>query len=228
MTLQADGPGSATLVPEPHDVAARAERRDAAENRQRVLQTAQRLFSEHGVEAVSMHQIAMAAGVGQATLYRRYAHKGELCTDLMFEYANRFREEVAEYLAESRDGTPPLDQLTWVLSRAVQLVETKFSLLAAIGDACWGGRRIEKFQSPFYAWYHSTVAGLLTEAIARGDMRPVDTTFAADAIIAALSPDVYQFQREVRGLTRAQILDGVCRIFAEHAANPSTSAEART
>jgi hypothetical protein len=146
----------------------------------------------------------------------------------MVEFAGRLRQEVEEYLAESSESTPPLDQLTSVLSRAVQLVETKFSLLAAIGDACWGGRRIEKFQSPWYTWYHSTVAALLSEAIARGDMRPVDTTFAADAIIAALGPDVYQFQCEVRGLTPAQILDGVCRIFAEHSATHPPSAQDAT
>jgi AcrR family transcriptional regulator len=228
MIPRIDEPGSAALPSTTHDVAARVERKDAAENRQRVLDAAQQLFSEQGVEAVSMHQIAMAAGVGQGTLYRRYAHKGELCTDLMFEYAKRFQEDVAEYLAESSGSTPPLEQLTWILSRAMNLVDAKFSLMAAIGDACWGGRRLERFKTPWYQWYHSTVAGLLEEAIARGEMRPVDTTFSADAIIAALGPDVYQFQREVRGLTPDQILAGVCRIFAEHATGPAPATAATT
>src|SRR5919206_3528840 len=76
----------------------RPERRDAAENRKRVLGVAQRLFEEFGVEAVSMHQIAQAAGVGQGTLYRRYPHKGELCRDLLSETFESFRVETEDYL----------------------------------------------------------------------------------------------------------------------------------
>ncbi|MEZ4635165.1 MAG: TetR family transcriptional regulator [Caldilineaceae bacterium] len=42
-----------------------AERRDAVENRQRVLAAAKALFAEHGVANVHMAQIAEAAGVGR-------------------------------------------------------------------------------------------------------------------------------------------------------------------
>jgi AcrR family transcriptional regulator len=203
----------------------RRERRDAAENRKLVLNVAQRLFLESGVEAVSMHQIAQAAGVGQGTLYRRYAHKGELCLDLMAENAHRFRQEIEEYLAQSRNDTSALERLTGVLSRAVQLVETKTSLLAAFGDACWGDRRMDKFRTPWYQWMHGTIAMLLADAVAKGELRDVDATFTADALIAALSPDVYQFQRLERGLTPEEILRGVCRIFAGSSGAPPPVSE---
>ena len=57
----------------------RSERRDASENRQRILKAAQKLFDKYGVEQVSMNQIASEAQVGSATLYRRYSNKSELC-----------------------------------------------------------------------------------------------------------------------------------------------------
>ena len=79
----------------------RHERRDAAEHRQRILNVAQRLFAEHGVDAVSMHQIARAAGIGQGTLYRRYAHKGELCMDLLHERYERFVRRVLDLVLPS-------------------------------------------------------------------------------------------------------------------------------
>src|SRR5207249_4161704 len=47
------------------------ERADAARNRARILDAAERLFREHGVAAVSMDQIAQAAKVGKGTLFRR-------------------------------------------------------------------------------------------------------------------------------------------------------------
>ena len=46
-------------------------RRDAAANRERILDTARRLFSEQGLDA-SMDDVARGAGVGAGTLYRRF------------------------------------------------------------------------------------------------------------------------------------------------------------
>lgn len=42
----------------------RTERRDAAENRQRILDAAFKLFEQNGVEQVSMNQIATEAQIG--------------------------------------------------------------------------------------------------------------------------------------------------------------------
>ena len=94
----------------------RRERRDAAEHRQRILDSAQRLFAEHGVDAVSMHQIALAAGIGQGTLYRRYRHKGELCMDLMREHHEQFPEEIAALFALP-ETAPVLERLDGVLKK---------------------------------------------------------------------------------------------------------------
>ena len=211
---QQDRPGALIPVLQPVPTDERLERRDAAENRKRVLDAARRLFEESGVEAVSMHQIARAAGIGQGTLYRRYPHKGELCRDLLSENTQRLRQEVEEYLAATGDNTPALARLRSVLSRYVQLMDTKTSLMAAIGDACWGQRRADKFRSAGYLWLHGTISSLLTEAVANGELQGADPTFTADALLAALSADVYQFQREERGLTPDEILQAVCRIFA--------------
>lgn len=49
-------------------------RADAEDNRQRVLEAARALFSERGLD-VSMREIAREAGVGPATLYRRFPTK---------------------------------------------------------------------------------------------------------------------------------------------------------
>src|ERR1700738_378056 len=106
----------------------RHERRDAAEHRQRILEVARRLFAEHGVDAVSMHQIARDAKIGQGTLYRRYAHKGELCMDLLREHHEQFVAEIATLFATSA-ASPALVKLDGVLVRCVTFLEEQGALL---------------------------------------------------------------------------------------------------
>src|SRR5260370_20081 len=55
------------------------ERADAARNRERILCSAARLFSERGADCVSMDDVAEAAGVGKGTVFRRF---GSLAADL--------------------------------------------------------------------------------------------------------------------------------------------------
>src|SRR5215471_16724136 len=59
------------------------ERADAARNRAAVLQAAARLFAEHGVAAVSMDQVAAAAGVGKGMVFRRFGDKSGLAAALL-------------------------------------------------------------------------------------------------------------------------------------------------
>src|SRR5947207_12125037 len=109
----------------------RPERRDAAEHRQRILEVARRLFAEHGVGATSMHQIAMAAGVGQGTLYRRYAHKGELCMDLLRERHEQFAQEIGALLATTTTSSG-LERLESVLAKSIDLLEEQSALLGPV------------------------------------------------------------------------------------------------
>ena len=52
-------------------------RADAELNRERILETARTLFADRGID-VTMDEIARRAGVGAATLYRRYPTRADL------------------------------------------------------------------------------------------------------------------------------------------------------
>ncbi|MEV4612633.1 helix-turn-helix domain-containing protein [Kitasatospora sp. NPDC049258] len=77
------------------------ERADAARNRAAVLEAAARLFAEQGVEAVSMDQVAAAAGVGKGTLFRRFGDKAGLAAALLDARERVLQEAVLH-------GPPPL------------------------------------------------------------------------------------------------------------------------
>jgi AcrR family transcriptional regulator len=195
---QTDGPAS--------------QRRDSVENRERIMEAARNLFAESGIEAVSMHRIAQAAGVGQGTLYRHYTHKGDLCRDLMQESAEHARTQFEAYWAET-EGRPALERLNGVIELLVALFEAKLPYFAAIDDACAGEHRTSKFKLPLYRWIHGIISELLNDAQGEGAIPPTDVTFTADAVLAALSPDMYQYQRQERGLSQAQIVQGVRRLY---------------
>jgi AcrR family transcriptional regulator len=60
-----------------HEPSARALRADAERNRERLLAAAREVFAERGLDA-PLEAIARRAGVGQATLYRRFPSRQDL------------------------------------------------------------------------------------------------------------------------------------------------------
>jgi AcrR family transcriptional regulator len=73
-------------------------RADAEDNRERILAAAQALFAAEGL-GVPMREIARHAGVGPATLYRRYPTKQALATAAFAEQVRACEEIVEEGLA---------------------------------------------------------------------------------------------------------------------------------
>ncbi|MFC9765966.1 TetR/AcrR family transcriptional regulator [Rhodococcus jostii] len=64
-------------------------RRDAAENRQRLLDAAATVFSARGLD-VGVDEIARVAGVGIGTLYRRFPTKDALISELVRQVLEDF------------------------------------------------------------------------------------------------------------------------------------------
>jgi AcrR family transcriptional regulator len=78
-------------------------RRDAEQNRQRLLDAAADVFAEHGLEA-SVEEIARTAGVGMGTLYRRFPTKDALISALVQDVLSSMLA-IAEEGIERPDGT---------------------------------------------------------------------------------------------------------------------------
>ena len=76
-------------------------RSDAEENRARILDAAREVFAERGLSA-SMREVARRAGVGPATLYRRFPSKQDLVNAA-------FDDEIAACSRIVRDGCADTD-----------------------------------------------------------------------------------------------------------------------
>ncbi|MCU0490124.1 MAG: TetR/AcrR family transcriptional regulator [Chloroflexaceae bacterium] len=199
------------------DIAAgkpRRERRDAAAHRQHILNVARELFARQGVDATSMHEIALAAGVGQGTLYRRFAHKGELAQALLADNTGRFEAAMHSYMDEA-SARPALERLATVLMRLAHFNEANGPLLGAIEDAAAGSRRTAPCHGPHYAWLRGVVVGLLEEAIAQGEARPVDVAVTADLVLAPLAIDLYLYQRRDQGFSFERVTQAVQQLVLD-------------
>jgi AcrR family transcriptional regulator len=188
---------------------ARPERADAAANRRLILATAESLFAEQGVEAVTMADIAQAAGVGKGTLYRRFANKPELCLVLMDEQMLAFQNETLAHLRElATRGTPISKQLDFFLDTLVYFTDRHLPLLCEVQRAGLLSTGHDH-ESP-HIWQHITIKGLLNTAVLAGELSPeVDVEYTADALLAPLRVTLFRFQREWRGFSLERISDGL-------------------
>ncbi|MFL5844372.1 MAG: TetR/AcrR family transcriptional regulator [Solirubrobacteraceae bacterium] len=131
-------------------------RADAARNRLRVVEAAEQVFAELGLEA-SVDDVAARAGVGRATIYRSFPTKDHLVAGVAIERLRRFEQMALEALAEEDAGTAfrgflvriaeahPKDRVmleAMRLGEAVpELAEARAATSAAIGRLIDGGRR---------------------------------------------------------------------------------------
>ncbi len=196
------------------DLDSKTERRDAVENRERILETAESLFAEHGVANVCMAEIAKAAGVGKGTLYRRFANKGELCLALMDAQMRDFQDGILARMQRlSADGVPKLEQLDQFIDALVYFTETHSPLLVEVQREgmllAQDGSASARLQLPHF-WQHMTITGLLKLAVSEGELsKNVDVDYIADALLSPLKADIFHFQRTVRGFSLERISAGL-------------------
>ena len=145
-------------------------RADARRNRARLLEAADRVFTEHGVGA-STEQVARAAEVGIGTLFRHFPTKEALLEAVLTERLTRLAEE-AEALAAAADPGAALDGF-------VLLVVGHARVKNAYGDAlAAGGNDLSAIKAEVGGRLRAALATLLRRAqdagAARPELRPAD------------------------------------------------------
>ena len=175
------------------------ERADARRNRERILCAAARLVDEHGIDRVSMDDVAAAAGVGKGTLYRRFGDRWTLLRALIEEPERDFQDELIRGEPPLGPGAPPMERLCAFGAGQLALLESHARFMF-VGDKILTGR----YDHPVYAFHRVHVA-LLLRQILGDDAR---TDYLVDALLAALAPDLFLHQREVRGMPLEDLIDG--------------------
>ena len=171
------------------------ERADAARNRALILAAAKRLFAEHGVEAVSMDQIAAAAGVGKGTLFRRFGDKSGLAVALLDAREIELQQSVLT-------GPPPMGPGAPAGARLLAFLGAYTDFLDAHLDLLHLSETGARYRIAVYRFWHRHLELLLEEA--RPDL---DADYFAHTFLATLGAE--HRKALIEEFPAARLRDGV-------------------
>jgi AcrR family transcriptional regulator len=167
----------------------RPERADAVRNRERVLAAARRLFEERGVHAVTLEEVARAAGVAKGTVFHRFGDRAGLALALLDEHERELQERILRGPPPLGPGAPPRERLLAFLAALTELTFEHRDLLLEVEHAPAARYRTGAYQ----AWLQHTVV-LLDD----GD------ALRAHALLAPLAADLVAYLAG-QGVTAAEL-----------------------
>ncbi|GAA4543220.1 TetR/AcrR family transcriptional regulator [Mycobacterium paraffinicum] len=166
------------------------ERGDAARNRALLLQAARDLIAERGADAVTMDDVAAAAGVGKGTVFRRFGSRAGLMMVLLDEDERASQQAFLFGPPPLGPDAPPIDRLVAFGRERICFVHAHHELLSE------AHRDPQTRNSAPVLVHHTHIRVLLQAAHTTGDL-DVQT----DALLALLNVNYVEHQLNDRGHT---------------------------
>ena len=171
---------------------ARAKRKDAALNNERLLQAARDVLARQGLSA-TLEDIAKQAGVGIGTVYRNYASKREII-ELLYDAA--IESALADVQAALDIDDPWLALVTFfevTASHQAQdrgLCETFLGLDSGFGPHQEIAEKILAVVSPLFE--RARIAGVLRDGVTVTDILPIFAMLNAVYRMSSARPDLWR------------------------------------
>jgi AcrR family transcriptional regulator len=178
-------------------------RRDAEQNRQRILRAASEVFTTRGLQA-TLDDVARQAGVGVGTVYRRFPDK-EALVDALFEDKLQALVAQAERALEAPDSWTGLVTL---LERAGEMLTVDRGLLEILMYATYGQDRVSRARARMQPVVTRVVERAQRDGKVRADLRPTDVPFI-EFMLTAAADYAAQVQPGIWRRYLALILDGL-------------------
>jgi AcrR family transcriptional regulator len=185
--------------------AVRPERADAARNRERVLAAARRLFAERGVRAVTMSEVARAAGVAKGTVFHRFGDRAGLALALLDEAERALQEQLLHGPPPLGPGAAARERLRAFLAALAAFTVDHRELLLEVDGATPGAR----YRTGAYRAWLQHVVVLLGELDVPGDR-----ALHAHLLLAPLAADLVAYLHDDEGVTSEALSAGLDRLLA--------------
>jgi AcrR family transcriptional regulator len=179
-------------------------RADAARNRAKILEAAEALVAELGIEQISMEAVACKAGVGTGTLYRRFGDRAGLALALLDAHAREFQNELIAGEPPLGPGAPARERLRAFGAGYLDLLERHSALMIAATP----------HEGP-HALFATHLTILLQEAAPH-----LDAHFTAEALLATLAPLHHLRLRHALGWEMDRLREGWARLIETLCDNP--------
>lgn len=171
-----------------------SERKDAARTRRAILDAAQDLLQ---VDPETSHaDIATAAGVGRASVYRHFPERSDLVAALLGEMLGRL-----EQLAAAHPGTIPLIDLLRATAREQAQCQGLISIMRRDGVA---PEQLEALNDRVLALYADPLTDARRDGLVRPDLTLEEIPLVLTMVEGALAPIT---DPVARGETSARALD---------------------
>jgi AcrR family transcriptional regulator len=173
--------GSATRNPTPplDPVRSHGGRPRSESAHQAILSAARELLMAEGFAALRLEHVAARAGVGKATIYRRWASKEELAQELLTQLAS-------PHIAVLNSDNTREELLAAVVNPMRAVTETDFGpvIRALLSQIATDPSLGDPFRASVVQARRAEIARLVERGIARGDLRPdADVDVATELLV---------------------------------------------
>ena len=156
-------------------------RADAARNRELIIAAAAAVFAERGLDAATA-EIAQLAGVGEATLFRRFPTKDDLI-DAVIETR---MEEVATLADAAAGHADPAASLERFMEDLVKQFSRDRGFFEAAGARCMNDPKFQPQRERALAAAGRLLKRAQDAGAVRGDLSPSDISFLAGSAAYAM------------------------------------------
>src|SRR4051812_46166273 len=181
------------LLPLLEDVA--PERRDAARNREALLVAARELVDHCGIDGVTTDAVAVRAGVGKGTVFRRFGSREGLMAALL-----DFSE--TEWQAAVISGPPPLGPGAPPMERLLAFGRSRLELNLRLADLIRAAGRAGVRSYAAYSFVAMHTRHLMGELKVTGDI-----PLLATALVAPLEVPILEQQVQIEGIQVDRIME---------------------
>lgn len=151
--------------------------------RQRLLESAESLVASSGFRGAAVAKVADLAGVATGTVYRHFASKGDLFSEVFQRATAREVARVDEALHEPGSAMARLERALRVFaSRALRAPTMAWALIAEPVDP-----QVDQERLIYRQTYARLFAEILDEGVRTGEIPSLDTQLASAAIVGAIA-----------------------------------------
>ncbi|MEX6051822.1 TetR/AcrR family transcriptional regulator [Mammaliicoccus sciuri] len=177
-------------------------RRDAEENKHRIETKSQSLFTEYGVENISMKRISNELNIGMGTLYRHFEDKSALCYKLI---SNDFEMFMSDLNTISQKNISKKQIYIQSIDRFLQFKMEHQALLKCVENSA---SKKDFKQTEFYQLLHDHYSNLFDY-----EENEHFITFKVDILLNALTTKNYEFLIKNRGMSNEELRNALVQLL---------------